>query len=180
MTNKNLQLGKMEKNKNSNKAVGYLLIALGSVFLMIGLLIGGIFFAVGSAMNGKMEQETDAFSSFQENALETTGEVICADSDDGGYTIFKYYAEVDDSWHEVTYDGYFSDYDRGTTVTVYYDKYDPGSCMIPEFTEVSYGFFKNIFTLLGGIVGGVLGIIGLFMLIGGIVVKKKFTPTYEN
>ena len=52
--------------------------------------------------------------------------------------------------------------------------------MIPEFTEVSYGFLRNIFTLVGGIVGGVFIVIGLLILIAGIVIKKKTTPTYEN
>lgn len=169
----------MEKNKNSKKAISFFMIAFGSFFLMLGLLLGGVFLAVGGVMSSKVEQEMDEFSSFQENALETTGEVIDADSD-AGYTVFEYYAEIDDSWYEVTYDVYFSDYKRGTIVTVYYDKNDPGSCMIPEFTEVSYGFLRNIFTLVGGIVGGVFIVIGLLILIAGIVIKKKTTPTYEN
>lgn len=169
----------MEKNKNSKKAVGFLLIAFGSFFLMVGLLVGGIFLAVGSALSSEIEQEMNEFSSFQESALETTGEVIEADSD-ASCTTFEYYAESDGSMYEVTYDGYFSDYTRGTTVTVYYDKNDPSLCMIPDFTKASYEFLKNIFMLIGGIVGGVFVVIGLPMLIGGIVIKKKATPTYEN
>ena len=169
----------MEKNKNSKKAVGFLLIAFGSLFLVLGLLLGGIFMAVGGMMGSEIEQERNAFSSFRENALETTGKVTDVDSDEG-YTTFGYYAATGESFYEVTYDGYFSDYKRGTTVTVYYDKDDPGQCMIPDFTEDSYGFLQKIFTMIGGIVGGVFAVIGLVMLIVGIVIKKKATPSYEN
>lgn len=165
--------------KKAKRTAGILLIVLGSFFLMLGLLVGGMFLAVGGVIDSKMEQQMNEFSSFREDALTTTGEVTDADSD-AGNTTFGYYAETDGSWYEVTYEGYSSNFTEGTAVTVYYDKNDPGVCMIPEFVEGSYGLLKKIFTLVGGIVGGIFVVIGLPMLIGGIVVKKKAASTYEN
>ncbi len=154
----------MSKGK---KIGGIILIVIGTIFLVIGIAIGGLFFAVGGATDEAKDQLNEEMDSFTETAWETYGEIT--DIDDESMATIEYYSDADGYWYETGMGILSEEYGIGDTVTVYYNPEDPTEVMIPELYGDAMDTVGDMMPVVGGVFGGIFGVIGLIMLIIGIV-----------
>lgn len=159
----------MSKGK---KIGGIILIILGTIGLVIGFAIGGIFGLMNSA-TGELEAQIDEL---RENTVSTDGQIV--DIDDESMATVEFYCEEDGYWYETYIMVLSGDYRVGDIVEVCYDPYDPSNApIVPELLLSGVGAIGGI----GTGVGIVIGVIGVIMLVIGIVLlvsnkkEKKWT-----
>lgn len=158
------------------KISGIVLTVIGSIFLFVACALAAAFCIAGGAMRNQVKQEKAQLQELSDRAVMTQGYVLDADN----ATTVAYYSKSDDAYYEVTYSVSSSSFQKGDQVDVYYDRDDPGSCMVPDLVEGTYQTLGTVFTALGAGIGIFFGSIGLGLLIGGIVLIRKARPTYEN
>ncbi len=154
----------MSKGK---KIGGIVLIVIGTIFLVIGVAVGGLFFAVGSATDEAKGELNDEIEEFQSSAMYAAGEIV--DIDDESMATIEYYSEVDGYWYETQMAILSEEYGVGDMVTVFYNPDDPTDIMIPELYGDAFDTVGDTMPVIGGVFGGVFGVIGLIMLISGII-----------
>lgn len=159
------------------KIGGIVMTMLGGIFLFIALIFILVFSLVGGAMGDARDQVGEEFEEFSDHAVKTYGEVV---KNRNGKTTIEYYSETDESYYQVTFSLSNSAYRSGDSIEVYYDEDDPGTCMVPELYESTYGILDNVFSGIGAGLGISFGVFALGLLIGGIILLKKSKPSYEN
>lgn len=156
---------------NAKKIINIIMIVFGIIMLFMGLLFGGIFGVTGGLMGGAGDKNNEEWEAFQDDAIETEGEII--DVDNG--TVIEYYCEEDDRYYKVTLSVTSSLYPVGKQVSVYYNEDNPRECMVPEIMDSTYGILSTTFSGIGIVLGILFGGIGLVLLIAGIIMGKKNT-----
>ncbi len=156
---------------SGKRIAGIVLTVLGGIALFLTLILGGIFFALGSGINGISNQDEKKFEEFQKTAISCEGIVTYVD-DDPARTVIEYVTEDGDSY-KTAFNVVSSSYYEGTSVSVYYNMYDPTECMAPELTGEVTGLVGGIFSLVGGVFAAIFGIPGIILLIVGIVLIVK-------
>ena len=151
-------------NKAFKIGIGF----VGIIFVIIGLTIGGCFIIVSAIMGkitGDFEKELEEFRPY---ANTTSGYVEYSYD---GHTLITYYDNEGNGYNK-RYNSSSTDLE-GTTVTVYYDKDDPASCMVPEVESGVLQLLGNIFLIVGIVLIVIFCGIGISVMIGCNAVAKK-------
>lgn len=165
----------MKAEHRGKNAAGAALIGFGILFLIFSFMVATGFMIVLLMMNGIVETEQELLAEIMENGVETVGTVIYADDDGTG---ISYYDE-EGNYYQASYDTYYSKYEKGAEIAVYYDKENPNICRVPGMTMEVAEMIVGILRIAGGIVVGVLLLIGASMVIGGSILNKKLARSYD-
>ena len=159
----------MSKGK---KIGGIILIILGTIALLIGIVIGGLF----GVMNSATDELNAQVDELRANTVSTDGKII--DIDDESMATIEFYCKEDGYWYDAYIMVLSDNYQVGDIVEVCYDPNAPSNAPIaPEL------LLEGMDTI-GGVgtgIGVVIGVIGLIMIVIGIVLlvsnkkDKKWT-----
>lgn len=151
---------------------GIVISAVGVVFLVIGLLVGGIFFLVGSLIKNEGIENEEILQEYKRSGEKTVGVVI----DTYDATTVEYEDE-DGEEYSITYNMTSSEIRKGDKMTVYYDEKHPEMAVVKEIAVDFNKSFGNIFFWVGIGVAAVFGGIGLAIIIAGIIAGKKLSES---
>lgn len=151
-----------------NKAVKAGTGIAGSFFLILGLIIGGCFVIV-SAIMGKITRDFEKrLEEFRPYAETASGYV---EQSYDGYTLITYQDKEGNEYNK-SYNSSSTELE-GTTVTVYYDKDAPATCMVPEVEAGVLQLLGNIFLIIGIVLIVIFCGIGIGIILGGNAAAKK-------
>ena len=163
---------------NGKKAAGLGLTIVGGILLGVGLLLALVFCGIGGIMQHASDSYNEKLASFiEDGGIESEGVIAARTnlSDGTEETTVNYYVASEDEVYSVTFPIWSSEFQEGKSVKVYYNEKNPTECMFPAIYIANYTMFQKIFTIIGGVIGGIMSFLGLPLLIVGIVlmVKKK-------
>ena len=167
---------------NGKKIAGIICIVLGSIFLFVGLTVGGVMFITKTIFQAQLdaiEEEMEAIDDLER----TEGEIVDVYSGgSSGYSVGgSAYTEIgfyddDDEYYEIIVNAYSSELSEGDEIDVYYDAKDPATAYVPGIVEEVLELIGDIFSAIGLVIGIGFGGFGLILLIVGIVLVKKSKP----
>lgn len=158
----------MSKGK---KIGGIILIIFGTIFLVIGIAVGGLFGVLNSSMDDAMEEVERQIEDARRTGVTTYGEITGIDSE--SMATIEFYCDEDGSWYYFNMMVVSDNYDVGSIVEVCYDPYRLGDSdyvpVAPAMMMEGMDVILSTASTGGTVVGVVLGIIGAVLLIIGIV-----------
>lgn len=170
----------MSKGK---KIGGIILVIIGTIFLVIGLAVGGLFGAVNGELDSAMAEVEQQIEDARQTGVTTYGEITDIDSE--SMATIEFYSEEDESWYYFTMMVVSDNYGVGSEVEVCYDPYRMNDAdyvpIAPDLMMEGMEVILSTATTGGVAVGTVLGVIGAVLLIIGIVLlvsnkkDKKWT-----
>ncbi len=170
----------MSKGK---KIGGIILVIIGTIFLVIGLAVGGLFGAVNGEMDSAMAEVEQQIEDARRTGVTTYGEITDIDSE--SMATIEFYCAEDDSSYYFTMMVVSDSYGVGSEVEVCYDPYRLGDAdyvpIAPDLMMEGMEVILSTATTGGVTVGVVIGVIGAVLLVIGIVLlvsnkkEKKWT-----
>lgn len=158
----------MSKGK---KIGGIILIILGTIALVIGLAVGGLFGVLNGSMDDAMAEVEQQIEDARLTGVTTYGEITSIDSE--SMATIEFYCEEDGLWHSFHMMVVSDNYGVGSTVEVCYDPYQLNNSnyvpVAPDMMMEGMNVILSAASKGGLVVGVVIGIIGAVMLIIGIV-----------
>ena len=151
---------------------GIILVIFGTIGLVIGLAVGGLFGAASSQLDNAMAEVEQQIEDARQTGVTTTGEITAIDSETNMATI-EFYCEEYQTMYPFNMMVVSDNYGVGSTVEVCYDPYrltDSDYVPIaPDLMMEGMDAILSTATTGGVAVGAVVGVIGAVLLIIGIV-----------